>query len=149
MNTVIRHANTRPARWILAVFIFACVAIILRSTIAIPPVKPADVVIFVNHSAQTSALVEVRKFIGSNDQSTVTFSRYIYQEGNPQNFLQLAGGNFKAMRGEFPLLLSNRLPDFVTGRWCSQMTLAWQPSFSQREFYQRTPSVCFEVSDYE
>jgi len=148
-HMLLRYYQRPVGRAVMAAVIFVLVAVILRSVIPFCPVRSADVVIYVDHSMRSHSLIEVRKYIGNSADVTVSYTRYLYEEANPQNFLQLAGGNFRSMNGEFPLLLSNRLPEYVTGRWCSSLSLSWQPSFSQREFHTHTPPVCFEASEYE
>lgn len=134
---------------IICVFITAFIWVISRTVYSPPPVSPADTVIFVSHETHAHYIMEVRKIIGYTAGDNITVTRFFYEEANPKNFFQVNGGDFRTMEGEFPLLHTTLLPSWVTGRWCSRITLGWWPSWSQRAFSMQPKDVCFETSEYE
>lgn len=139
-------------RLVLNILVYSTVSVtaflLWRTFFTPPPASPADVVIFVNKTPSGSYLTEVRKYVGINtDLFGVT--RTIFQESNPDNYFVTGGGMFRSMVGEFPVLDSYRLPEWVSGRWCSKIVLAYWPSYSLREHLVDLNIVCFETSDYE
>lgn len=133
--------------WIVA-FTLVFMYVVSCSFFSPPPLQAADVVVFVNHTKSGLILTEVRKYIGFRDEVVNTY-QYLYEESNPSNFFVLHGGDFEVRVGEFPVLNTVVLPEWVRGRWCSSVTHGWWPSWSQRAFNMKTKDVCFETSEYE
>lgn len=139
-------------RWVLSTLVYS-ISIVLafllsRTFLTPPPANPADVVILVNNTSSGPLLTEVRKYVGINtDLFGVT--RVLYQESDTTNYFVTGGGMFRSMVGEFPVLDIYRLPDWVSGRWCSKVVLAYWPSYSLREHLVDLPPVCFETTEYE
>jgi len=120
------------------------------SFFADPPLKPADVVIFVEHPApDVTVLMEVRSIVGLRAGESIYIARKLYQENKPSNFVVLEAGNFQTLKGEFPTVHAIPLPSWVSGRWCSAVTYTWWPAWSQREFSLEAQDVCFETTEYE
>lgn len=112
------------------------------------PLDVADVVIFVDHTNQGYVLSEVRKYVGKMEE-TMFVNRILYQESDPQNYFTTESGSFRALVGEFPVINTYVLPEWMKGRWCSQVTLRWNPSWAQRGYHLDTKVVCFETTEYE
>lgn len=133
------------------VIITAALAYMVSLSIYNPaPIKPADVVVFVEHPKPgVTVLMEVRSIVGLRADESIYVSRRLYREGKPQEMLVLEGGNFRTLAGEFPVAHAIPLPKWVHGRWCSAVTYSWWPAWSQREFSLDAQEVCFETSEYE
>ncbi len=139
-------------RFILSVLVYS-IALLLafllsRTFFTESPARPADVVILVSNQPSGPVLTEVRKYVGRNTE-LLGMTRVLYQESDPTNYFVTEGGMFRAMVGEFPVLGTYRLPEWVSGRWCSKVVLAYWPSYSLREYLVDTPPVCFESNEYE
>lgn len=112
------------------------------------PLRPADVVIFVVHTKQGLVLTEVRKYVGFTTEDIST-TRVLYHEANPDNYFVADAGGFRSLRGEFPVMSTYVLPEWVSGRWCSRVDLSWRPAWAQRTFLIVSKPSCFETTEYE
>lgn len=145
-----RIRRLRSFRWFFVLAAAFITFVLTQSIYSPPPVKPADVVIFVTRPAPNVALLtEVRSVLGTRAGESVYMSRKLYQEGRPSNFIVLEGGNFTTLKGGFPMMHTVTLPAWVQGRWCSATRYTWWPSWSQREFSLEADDVCFETTEYE
>jgi hypothetical protein len=95
-------------------------------------------------TAPYKVLVEERTVQGFRNES-IYMHRTLYRKIEPNESIIVEGGGFDLKEGDNSIVRPLFLPPYAKGYWCSHAEITWWPSWSQREFSQQLPDVCFVV----
>ena len=116
------------------------VLLVARSLYSPLPLIYEGGVAYIEQISGVNFFVEQRSFAGTRDE-TITVSRYMHRKDMKAGYT-LEGGNFDATEGPIRLLRQGLIPPEISGEWCSEVSYAWWPSYSQVEFKEVLPPLC-------
>ena len=120
---------------------------VYASTYSPTPLQQHDGSITVIRYGDIQMVTETRHFTGTRRES-ISFTRKVYKDGDPNQFFLVGGGMITSEIGEFTVVRAFAIPPTRGGRWCSQLTSTWWPSLSQVEFEAENPDICFELEPW-